>query len=194
VARRYYSPLRYPGGKGKLAKFVRDLIVYNSLEDGSYSEPYAGGASIALDLLFNDYVSEIHINDIDRGIYSFWSSILKDTDSFLRMLWDTPLNIDEWRRQVSIHKNRELHSATDVGFATFYLNRTNRSGIIGAGVIGGLNQTGNYKMDARYNKDGLARRIKAIACHKKYIKVYNQDALKFLTKTLPKKKRRVLYF
>lgn len=193
MAKRYYSPLRYPGGKAKLSIFVKDLIVQNDLEGGSYSEPYAGGASIALDLLFNEYVSEIYINDIDKGIYSFWHSILNETETFMRMIWDTPLKIEEWRKQVNIHKNRDDFSPLEVGFATFYLNRTNRSGIVDAGVIGGLDQTGNYKMDARFNRDGLVRRIKTIACHKKYIKVYNQDALKFLTKTLPKKKKGLIF-
>ena len=135
MTKQYYSPLRYPGGKGKLSVFVKDLIVENDLEGGSYSEPYAGGASIALDLLFNEYVSEIYINDIDKGIYSFWHSVLHKTESFMSLVWDTPLNIEEWRRQVSIHKNRDSHSPLEVGFATFYLNRTNRSGIVGAGVI-----------------------------------------------------------
>ncbi len=194
MTQKYYSPLRYPGGKGKLFRFVKDLILHNKLEGGSYSEPYAGGASIALGLLIEDYVSEIHINDVDEGIYCFWYSILKNTDAFLRKIWDTPLTIKEWQKQVHIQKNKTDFNKLEIGFSTFYLNRTNRSGVIGAGVIGGLDQSGPYKIDARFNRDGLASRINTIACHKKQIKVYRQDAIKFISKTLPKNKMKGLVF
>lgn len=194
MSEQYYSPLRYPGGKGKLLQFVKDLIVHNGLEGGSYSEPYAGGASVALGLLLDDYVSEIYINDVDKGIYSFWRSILSHTDEFLKKIWDTPLTMEEWQKQMHIHKNQSEFSRLDIGFSTFYLNRTNRSGVISAGVIGGQDQTGNYKIDARFNREGLANRISRIACHQKHIKVYRQDALKFITETLPSKKKKGLVF
>jgi DNA adenine methylase len=194
MTQKHFSPLRYPGGKGKLLPFVQDLIIQNGLDGGSYSEPYAGGASVALGLLIRDYVSEIHINDIDNGIYCFWSSILKQTDDFLRKIWDTPLSVEEWRRQIYVRKNQSEFNSLEIGFSTFYLNRTNRSGVINAGVIGGLDQTGPYKIDARFNKDGLAKRINTIASHRNQIKVYHQDAIKFITKTLPKKKGRGLIF
>lgn len=194
MKQQFYSPLRYPGGKGKLLKFVKDLIVHNGLEDGSYSEPYAGGASVALGLLFDDYVSEIHINDIDEGIYSFWHSIIHNTDDFLKKIWETPLTIEEWRKQSYIHKHKSEFEALDIGFSTFYLNRTNRSGVLNGGVIGGLDQTGNYKIDARFNKDGLSKRIIRIASYKKFINVYRQDAVDFITKILPSKKKKGLIF
>lgn len=177
-----------------MLKFVRDLIIHNGLEGGSYSEPYAGGASVALGLLTEGYVSEIHINDVDDGIYNFWHSVLEHTDELLRKIWDTPLTIEEWRTQFHIHKNKENYSSLEIGFSTFFLNRTNRSGIINAGVIGGLDQTGPYKIDARFNKDALARRVMAVACHKDHINIYNQDAIKFITKTLPKNKTNGLIF
>lgn len=190
----YYSPLRYPGGKGKLFQFVKDLIVHNKIDGGSYSEPYAGGANIALGLLIEDYVSEIYINDYDRSIYSFWYSILKDTDEFIKRIWDTPVNMKQWKIQKKIQDNKDDYDYLELGFSTFFLNRTNRSGVIKAGVIGGNDQTGNYKIDARYNKEDLVRRITMIANHSKNIKIYRQDALKFITETLPKKKTRGLVF
>lgn len=190
----HYSPLRYPGGKGKLFHFVKDLIVHNDLDGGSYSEPYAGGASIALGLLIEDYVSEIHINDYDKAIYSFWYAILRKTDEFIQRVWDTPVNMTQWRKQKLIQENKDDYDHFDLGFSTFFLNRTNRSGVINAGVIGGNDQTGNYKIDARYNKEELVRRINAIANHSKNIKIYEQDALKFITQTIPKKKSKGLVF
>ncbi len=190
----YYSPLRYPGGKGKLFQFVKDLIVHNGLDGGSYSEPYAGGASIALGLLIEDYVSEIYINDFDKSIYSFWCAILRKPDEFIRRIWDTPVTTDEWRKQKDIQANKNDYDYLDLGFSTFFLNRTNRSGVLKAGVIGGNDQTGNYKIDARYNKEELVRRINTIANHAGSIKIYRQDALKFITHTIPKKETKGLVF
>ncbi|MAO91095.1 MAG: DNA methyltransferase [Rhodospirillales bacterium] len=190
----YYSPLRYPGGKGKLFKFVKDLIIHNGLDGGSYSEPYAGGASIALGLLIEDYVSEIHINDSDASIFSFWRAILRQPDEFIKRVWDTPVTTDEWKKQKAIQAHKDSHDYLDIGFSTFFLNRTNRSGILKAGVIGGNDQLGNYKIDARYNKEELVRRINTIANHSKSIKIYGQDALKFITQTIPRKETKGLVF
>lgn len=190
----HYSPLRYPGGKGKLLQFVKDLILHNGLEGGSYSEPYAGGASIALGLLIEDYVSEIHINDYDKSIYSFWYALLRHTDAFIQRVWDTPISMKEWQKQKIIQKNKDDYDHLDLGFSTFFLNRTNRSGVLNAGVIGGNDQTGNYKIDARYNKTELVRRINTIANQSKNIKIYRQDATNFITKTIPKMKRKGLVF
>ncbi|MDN3579634.1 DNA adenine methylase [Mucilaginibacter flavus] len=183
--KKYYSPLRYPGGKGKLFHFVKDLILHNNLDGGSYCEPYAGGASIALGLLIEDYVSEIHINDYDKGIHSFWHAILRDTDEFLKRVWDTPITMTEWRKQRAIQSDKDNYDHIDLGFSTFFMNRTNRSGVIKAGVIGGNDQTGNFKIDARYNKVDLVKRINKIANLADNIHIYREDALNLITKTLP---------
>lgn len=190
----HYSPLRYPGGKGKLFSFVKDLILHNGLDGGSYSEPYAGGASIALGLLLEDYVSTIHINDYDKSIYSFWYAILRHPDEFIQKVWDTPVTMTQWHKQKNIQKNKADYDHLDLGFSTFFLNRTNRSGVLNAGAIGGNNQLGNYKIDARYNKEELVRRINTIANHSKNIKIYRQDATKFITDTIPKKVSKGLVF
>lgn len=194
MTQKYYSPLRYPGGKGQLYKFVKDLILKNNLDGDSYSEPYAGGASVAMGLLLEGFVSEIHINDVDVGVFNFWHSIVNETDSFLKKIWETPLCVEEWRNQQNIRRHPDKHGSLDHGFATFYLNRTNRSGVINAGVIGGLSQEGNYKIDARFNRDELSKRIVAIACHAPHINIYNQDAIKFISKTLVIKKKKGLIF
>lgn len=182
---KYYSPLRYPGGKGKLFQFVKDLILHNNLDGGSYCEPYAGGASIALGLLIEDYVSEIHINDYDKAIHSFWHALLYDTDAFIKRIWDTPVTMTEWRKQRAIQSDKDNYDGIDLGFSTFFMNRTNRSGVIKAGVIGGNDQTGNFKIDARYNKAELVKRINTIANLADHIHIYRQDALNLITRTLP---------
>ncbi len=179
----YYSPLRYPGGKAKIADYVKTIISTNHLIDGHYIEPYAGGASVALDLVINEYVSSVHINDIDKRIFSFWHSVIFDTDNLCKKIQQTEINVDEWRKQKAIQKKPSDNSMLDVGFSTFFLNRTNRSGILKAGVIGGLEQTGKWKIDARFNKQDLINRITMIARYGNRINIYNLDAIDFIKKT-----------
>lgn len=175
----YHTPLRYPGGKAKFAPFVKDLMEANSLS-GDYLEPYAGGAGVALDLLFNGYCKNIHINDFDVAIYNFWKSITEDTDGFLKKVVDTDVTMEEWFKQKEVLANPEIHSTLEHGFATFFLNRTNRSGILKGGVIGGKAQSGVYKLDARFNKVDLVKRIEMIGKFAKHINVYNKDAVELL--------------
>jgi DNA adenine methylase len=176
----HFTPLRYPGGKGKLAEFVKRLMKANRLLDGEYVEPYAGGAAIALELLFHEYVSRIHINDISRPVWAFWRSVLEHTDALCRMIRDTPRNVETWDTQKKILVNECDFDVLSVGFATFFLNRTNRSGILNAGIIGGRAQTGAWKIDARFNAVDLIARIEAIAKMRSRINLTGMDAIKFL--------------
>lgn len=186
----FVSPLRYPGGKAKVSSFVQELIIQNNLLDGKYVEPYVGGGSVALSMLFNECVSDIYINDIDRSIYAFWHSVIMESDRFCRLIQDTPVNMDVWRKQRDIQAHKDQEDLLAVGFSTFFLNRTNRSGILNAGVIGGNGQTGNYKIGARYNKLDLIRRIVRIAEYSDRIHLFNLDALQLiddLSQNLPEK-------
>lgn len=186
----FYSPLRYPGGKAKVSEYFKQIFKENLLYDGAYVEAYAGGSSVALSLLMNEYASKIIINDIDRSIYAFWHSVLNKTDAICKLINDTTLNIDTWDKQKQIQKNKDKYGLLTLGFSTFFLNRTNRSGILNAGVIGGRDQEGKWKIDARYNKKDLIKRIERIANYKDKIELYNSDAVELLTelrKTLPSK-------
>lgn len=190
-----YSPLRYPGGKGKLAPFMKALIEKTGHIGGTYVEPFAGGAGIALELLETGVVSQIVINDYDKGIYSFWRAILNETDRFINAIEHVSLTIDEWHRQRDIVLNSENKYSFELGFATFYMNRTNRSGIIKGGVIGGLEQNGEWKMDARFNKQRLIERIRKIAERKADIHIYNKDVVSLMLNFLPKYKNNTfIYF
>lgn len=182
----FASPLRYPGGKGMLANFAKLLMSSNKLYDGEYVEIYAGGAGIALELLFDGYVKKIHINDISRPIYSFWKSVLKHTDELCQLIYDTPVTLEERIYQKEIQKNYKNHSILELGFSTFYLNRTNRAGILKGGAIGGNHQTGKWKIDARFNKHDLITRIQRIASYSSKIRLYNKDASVFIKDYLPK--------
>lgn len=175
------SPLRYPGGKACLTNFIEELVHRNNLVGGKYFELYAGGAGAALNLLFNDIFEEIHINDFDFNIYCIWDSILNHTEEFIQLINDTPVTIDEWHTQQQIFKEGRNVDNLSLGFATFFLNRTNRSGIIfKAGPIGGLEQNGNYLIDVRFNKKDLCSRILEIERHRNRITLTNLDAITIL--------------
>lgn len=187
------SPLRYPGGKTKLYFFVKELIRENNCK--TYIEPYAGGAGVALKLLLHNDVQKIMINDFDKAIYSFWYSVLNYTDELVKKIEETPITMEEWYIQKNIYENKaNSNSILELGFATLFLNRTNRSGILKAGVIGGKSQDGNYKLDCRFNKIELIRKIKKIASLKSRIKLYNLDAEAFIRRNISKTKDSFTFF
>lgn len=183
----HYSPLRYPGGKSKLAPFIRLVLKKLRLENCVYIEPFAGGAGIALDLLINGDVDTIVINDWDKAIASFWKAVVTEPERFIDSIKRIPLTVTEWERQKAIYENHSANNSFALGFSTFYLNRTNRSGIIsGGGLIGGVQQKGNWSMSARFNKESLIERIKMIAQRRRNIRVYNKDFFSFVKNYLPK--------
>lgn len=187
---KFNTPLRYPGGKGKLTDFIKIIFEQNDLLDGHYVEPYAGGAGIALNLLTHSYASCIHLNDLNPAVFGFWHSVINQPEALCKAIHDVKVTMEEWHRQKAILNAPTNHSPLEIGFSTFFLNRTNRSGIIWGGVIGGKNQDGPWKLDARFNKEDLIGRIEKIALYRSRIRLYNLDAaelIKTVIPTLPKK-------
>jgi DNA adenine methylase len=189
-SKKLYTPLRYPGGKARFAPFVSDLMRRNDLVGGHYLEPYAGGAGVALQLLFDGYAEEVHINDADPAIYDFWIAATEFTNDLIYMVRNEPITMAAWRHWRSV-MFKELDAAPlERGFATLFMNRCNRSGILKGGVIGGKNQDGNYTLDARFKREVLVTRLSRIGEHASRIHVYGEDALSLLKrchKFLPKK-------
>lgn len=175
------SPLRYPGGKAKLFPFFANLIEDNQLFGCEYREPYAGGAGLALNLLAGGFVSRIHLNDIDPGIYAFWRSATRASDALCSLVASAELSIEEWHRQREVWRNPDEYSELELGFATLYLNRANRSGIIeGAGPVGGYHQSGALRLDARFNKATIVERIQLVRQLADRIAVTAVDAVEYL--------------
>lgn len=191
---RFNTPLRYPGGKGKLTPYIKLIFEQNDLQNGHYVEPYAGGAGIALNLLTQGYASCIHLNDLNASVYAFWHSVINHPEELCKNIRDVKVTMDEWNRQKAILKDPLNHSLVDIGFSTFFLNRTNRSGILLGGVIGGKNQNSDWKMDARFNKDDLIRRIEKIALLRDYIRLYNLDATEVIKTVLPTLPQKTLVY
>jgi DNA adenine methylase len=190
----FASPLRYPGGKGILSNFIKLVISQNRLFDGNYVELYAGGAGIAWPLLFEEYIQHVYINDLSKSIFAFWHSVLYRTDELCRLIQDAPVTMEEWHRQKAIQSLPDQHSFLELGFSTFFLNRTNRSGIIKGGVIGGKSQAGTWKLDVRFNKSDLVSRVENIARYSNRIHIYNLDASKFIEEVLPNLSNRTLVY
>lgn len=185
------SPLRYPGGKSQLTPFVVEVLRTNNLFDCTYVEPFAGGAGIAWTLLLSGYVSEVWINDFDPAIHAFWHAVLNNTDELCDRIEQTPVTIEEWHRQRAIQA-KSTTSQLDLGYSTFFLNRTNRSGILKGGVIGGLQQTGDYLIGCRFNKIDLVAKIRRIAMYRDQVRLTRMDAEQFIKREFKKLSRHAL--
>ena len=179
------TPLRYPGGKSRITGFISKIIKDNNIVEGNYVEPFAGGCGVALNLLLDGIVNNIYINDKDRSIYAFWYSILNNCNEFIKRINTVDISVEEWKKQQDIQKNKEQCDLFELGFSTFFLNRTNRSGIIKGGIIGGLQQSGPWKLDVRFNKEKLIQKILKIEKYKEKIHLYNLDAVEFLDAVIP---------
>jgi DNA adenine methylase len=175
------SPLRYPGGKSTLTRLTGQILHINALHRGHYAEPYAGGCGLALSLLFGGYVGYLHLNDADPAVWAFWNSVLTRNAELAERVRQSPVTMEEWHRQRAIYRGGEAADPLDLGFSLFFLNRTNRSGVInGGGVIGGKNQNGTYKLDCRWNREDLAERIERVGKYSARIALHCMDAEDFM--------------
>lgn len=185
-----YTPLRYPGGKARFAPLIADVIRDNQLTGGHYLEPYAGGAGVALILLFDGHVSQVHINDADPAVAVFWRAATSQAAHLIEKVANEPVTLEAWHHWRSVMLGHTVANEVDRGFATLFMNRTNRSGILLGGVIGGKGQSGAYKLDARFMRDQICARLVRIEKHSSAIHVYEEDAHRLLSRChqfLPKK-------
>lgn len=180
---RYLSPLRYPGGKARLARYVGTLISGQPTTASRYVEPFAGGAGVALRMLVDEYVDEVVLNDLNPGIAAFWRCVFFDTARLVERVETCDVDIDEWQRQGVVYGSGSA-SDLDLGFATFFLNRTNRSGILDARPIGGLEQTGKWKIDARFDRVRLVRRIELLARYASRVAICEEDGIDLIARYL----------
>jgi len=190
---RFYSPLRYPGGKTSIFPFVAKVFYENDLVGASYAEPYAGGAGLALKLLFAEYVEKIYINDLDKAIFAFWQTVTTNSRAFCDWISNVEISVENWHFYKSVQSNPNEHDEFTLAKSTFFLNRTNVSGVIKGGIIGGYDQKGVYKIDARFKKDALIEKIERISCFKHRIRVSNLDGLEFI-KRMDRKKEEIFIY
>jgi DNA adenine methylase len=193
INNKFHSPLRYPGGKSCIFSFVSNIFYENHLIGAHYAEPYAGGAGLALRLLFEEYVEHIYINDYDNSIFAFWKTITENTDEFCQWVSDVEVTVENWLLFKEIQKNAASTNYFELAKSTFFLNRTNVSGVIKGGVIGGQAQNGKYKIDARFKKENLIAKIQQIGAFRDRISVSNLDGIDFIEKIDKKKKDIFIY-
>ncbi|MTD46691.1 DNA adenine methylase [Conexibacter sp. W3-3-2] len=189
----YLSPLRYPGGKARLAPYLARVLASQTMTVDTYCEPYAGGAGAGLHLLADGHVDKLIINDLNPGIAAFWRSVFFDTDRFIKLVEHCAVDIETWHSQRAIYLAPDGQDDLSLGFATFYLNRTNRSGILSARPIGGLEQTGNWLIDARFNKPDLINRLRTLKTLAPHVDVRQERAID-LIRTLNRRTRPVLLY
>lgn len=173
------SPLRYPGGKGRLYAMVKQIMQDSNLLTRTYVEPFAGGFGIGIRLLTNNEVDRIIINDADRHIYAFWYCVFFDTIKLVNLIRNTEANLTNWDKQKRIYNDNDT-DLLKLGFSALFLNRTNYSGVLSGGPIGGRKQEGKYTIDCRYNREELAKRIEILGEYRNQVEVYNYDAIKFV--------------
>lgn len=171
-----YTPIRYPGGKTKLYPLIKEIIEQNGYSDRTYCEAFAGGAGAAIKLLLKDDVSSIIINDLDRAVYCMWDCIVNRSEELCKFIDAVEISIGSWKKYHDVYKNSTTVTDEELGQAAFFLNRTNISGILDGGVIGGIEQTGNYLMDARFTKENLKKKIRNIAKRRASIELFMLDA------------------
>ena len=177
------SPFRYPGGKGFLTDLLRQKVMNLDGPERAYAEPFCGGAGAAINLLLDGDVQQIHLNDLDPCVYSAWVALVTETDRFVEKLSSVLVTVDEWKKLRQVVKDHSAGYSFEVGFATFFLNRTSRAGIVkGSGPIGGYEQKGNWKIDARFYRETMIKRIKLISQFRDNIQLSNDTAEEFLDK------------
>ena len=195
VGAKFDSPLRYPGGKAALGPFLAKTIAMNDVDGCAYYEPFAGGAGAALRLLREEAVSCVHINDFDPRIAAFWQAAVGQSERFAAAIMSVKLNVQEWKRQREVYLRKDPSKLFELGFATFYLNRCNRAGILfGAAPIGGYEQAGKWTLGARFYRETLAERVCNLGRLAAQIHISNMDAGRFLVEKLPRGRDRTRVF
>lgn len=189
----FATPLRYPGGKGRLGRWIGEIISTNGLSNGTYIEPYAGGAGAAALLLTKGMVRRIHINDIDPALYSFWKVLVDNSKELVKLIRSSEVTMDARDRAKDIVRHPDGRDPLVLAFSTLLLNRTSRSGILMGGPIGGRHQLGKYKIDARFNREAIIARIEAIASAKNRIIVTNLDAAELLSGLASSRSKKLVY-
>lgn len=175
-----YTPIRYPGGKTKLYPEIKAILESNDLLGHPYAELFAGGAGLAIKLLLKGDVSSIVINDYDRAVYCMWDAVVNHAEELCEFIDSAVLDVETWKAMRTVYRNSDDVGDFELGKAAFYLNRTNVSGILSGGVIGGLKQAGNYKMGVRFNRETLKKKVMDIAARRGDIEVTRLDAEDFI--------------
>jgi DNA adenine methylase len=173
------SPLRYPGSKAALRLFVEQFLAHNNLLGTEFCEPFAGGASVSIFILENGLASRVRIVDIDHGVCAFWRQVFFNTKPFIARIKRLSITIRSWEKfqRASQIKPRTKAEELECAAGFLFLNRTSFSGIVGAGPIGGRDQSSEYALDCRFNREELIRRIEYLSQYRDRVTVEKADGI-----------------
>lgn len=175
----YKSPLRYPGGKASLSGVIARIVKDQKLEGCRVFEPYAGSAAVSIALVGAGVCTSGSISERDPLLYSFWKCVFTNPAKLLRRINKTEISLQTWHelRPLLDLDEPDESQADLLAFAALFFNRTNFSGVIHSGPIGGQTQSSDYAIDCRFNREELADRVDRLATLGEKIDVQFADAL-----------------
>jgi DNA adenine methylase len=158
MTRRFWSkrtsqshPQQQGGGRTKWSDFGITLSTkIQSVADFlDQSSPMPRVRRSRLNCFYIEYVERVHLNDLSRTVQAFWRSALEFPDDLCKLVWDTPVTVDEWKRQKAVQTAPDLDTLA-LGFSTFFLKRTNRTAVLAGGMIGARTRPapGNWIRDS----------------------------------------------
>lgn len=155
------SPLRYPGGKRRLVPYMAAALKANGIQPDLLVEPFAGGASVGLELLAFGFVKRVALGDLDPYVAAFWETTFEDADWLCEQVESVPLDLETWERM----KGSNFRGRRNRALACLYLNRTSFNGALHrrAGPIGGKRASSAYEIGCRFPRERIVQRIRACA-------------------------------
>ena len=176
------TPLRYPGGKTWLFEYVKEFLHFHELESKIVVEPYAGSASISVGLLRGNLMKEAYIGEKDPIIVSFWNAVLTRNDELVEYISTLEVTMETWfaLKKYLSPTSTTNYDIVEVAGAFLFYNRTNYSGIIKGGPLGGKKQLSPYKLDCRFNKERIIERIRGLKGLYGRLHIVESDGLVFM--------------
>jgi DNA adenine methylase len=193
------SPLRYAGSKRKLFNYLERVLTHNKFLPQVLVEPFVGGGNIFLNFLSHHEGSTAVIADKDELVYSFWKTLFSDPKYLVNFIRKAKVNLKtfDYYRYISSHSTG--FSRRQLAETCLFLNRTSFSGILNdsAGPIGGREQKSIYKINCRFGRKNLIKKIKNISAFKNRVVIlpYSwEETLKYVATKIEYKNASLLFY
>ena len=190
------SPLRYPGSKIKLVKYLSKVLEFNHFEPKILVEPFVGGGSVFLNFIENGWVERVIIGDKDKLVFSFWKVLFENPQHLIKFVKKIKVNTKNFAFYKNVALNESRYSENKLAEACLFLNRTSFSGILAnsAGPIGGKKQESEYKINCRFNKKIIIQKIEKISSFAPMVTVLPFDWNRTINYALRNNSKAKLFF
>ena len=116
------SPLRYPGGKSRVAKLLCQYIPPHT----EYREPFVGGGAI---FFYKPKVEKNWINDLHPGLYALWRTLRDHFPEFADLCkaqdtTDLRATFDYWINRFDLMKAEGNAQLVERAVQYYFINRT----------------------------------------------------------------------